>query len=321
MPAFHTPDVAASGGWDVVIMNPPYLSRKEVAQRLDEVLMHDLERHYGRTADLMIHFAWRALQLIRTGGVLSMIFNDSIFTSTDAAELRRTLLAGEDAPETVHVAARTRCFEGVAVNGGVIIATRGLGHDPEIRWVENPGRPTSDLLAAGRIADPTKTSTPIGSSELFEVSSRNFLRLPHRPLFRPSPPARELQRRFMQCAGWREFSRYEAANGGASWELLSNTRALERWIAAARRDGFYEALEPGRDWVLLGLVIEGGQGLATADDRRFLAAREGGGEADAARTMQQRLEALTLTHEDAGARYRALRAVMTVEDALLAIAD
>lgn len=322
MPAFHAPEVMAGGGWDVVIMNPPYLSRKEIAQHLDAVLLRDLELHYGRTADLMIHFAWRALQLIRAGGVMSMIFNDSIFTSTDGADLRRQLLAGPNAPETVHVAARTRCFEGVAVNGGVIVASRGLAHDAEIRWVENHGRPTSDLLAAGRIAEPTRSMTPVGASELFEVPAAEFHRLPHRPLFRPSRPAREVLRRFARCAAWREFGRFDAANGGASWELLSNTRALARWTADARRAGFYDALEPGRDWVLLGLIVEGGQGLATADDRRFLAAIDGTPEAEAARAMRRRLEELTLRHEEAGGRYRALVAAgAETDDALLAVAD
>lgn len=322
MPAFHAPEVMADGGWDVVIMNPPYLSRKEVAQHLDAVLLRDLELHYGRTADLMIHFAWRALQLIRAGGVMSMIFNDSIFTSTDAADLRRTLLAGPDAAETVHVAARTRCFEGVGVNGGVIVASRGLGHDPEIRWVENHGRPTTDLLAAGRIAEPTRSVTAVGESELFEVPSKEYFRLPHRPLFRPSRPARDVQRRFLACADWKEFSRFTATNGAASWELLSNTPALARWTAEARRGGFYDALEPGRDWVLLGVVVEGGQGLATADDRRFLAAIDGTPAADAARAMRQRLEQITMADDAARRRYeQVVRSGSAREDALLVVAD
>lgn len=322
VPAFHAPDVVERGGWDIVIMNPPYLSRKEARQRLDATALRDLEQHHGRTADLMVLFAQRALELVRgDGGVMSMIFNDSIFTSTDAADLRRRLLAGGDAAETTHVAARTKCFEGVAVNGGVVVASRGLGPDPEVRWVENLGRPVTDLLAAGRIADPARAVTRIGRSELFEVSSRHYHVLPHRPLFRPSAPARELLGRFRACAGWSDFSRYAARSGG-SWELLSNTRALNRWIDQARREGFYDALEPGRDWVLLGLVIEGGQGLATADDRRFLAALDGTPEAEAARAMRERLEALTLAHPKAGPRYRALRRRgLAVDAALLAVGD
>ena len=47
LPAFHAPDVARDGGWDVVIMNPPYVGRKEVAQRFDASYRADLERHYG----------------------------------------------------------------------------------------------------------------------------------------------------------------------------------------------------------------------------------------------------------------------------------
>jgi hypothetical protein len=35
VPGFHAPEIVRAGGWDTVIMNPPYVGRKEVAQRLD----------------------------------------------------------------------------------------------------------------------------------------------------------------------------------------------------------------------------------------------------------------------------------------------
>jgi len=73
---------------------------------------------------------------------------------------------------------------------------------------------------------------------------------------------------------------------------------------------------------LLGLVIEGGQGLATADDRRFIAAVEGTPEADDARRRRGELEDLTLGHEAAGQVYREIRGDdADVETALLAVAD
>jgi hypothetical protein len=81
-------------------------------------------------------------------------------------------------------------------------------------------------------------------------------------------------------------------------------------------------LRPGEDFVLLGLVTEGGQGLATADDRRFIAAIDGTPEADTARSRQLRLEELTLAHPKAADLYRAMRARgATTEAALLEIAD
>jgi hypothetical protein len=321
MPSFHAPDVAANGGWDVVIMNPPYVGRKELPGRLDAARVRDYERHFGRTADSMILFAWRALQLVRRGGALSMIFNDSIFTSADAQQLREMLLSSGAREETLHAAARTRCFEGVAVNGGVVIATRGHGPDPEVRWLENYRRPTSDLLAASLRADRDSVIT-VGESELFEVPTSELERLPHRPLFRPSDPARQLLGVYERCAAWDQFARPRAPRGEPSWELLSNTPGLNRWIADAGEAGFYEKLEPGSDFVLLGLVIAGGQGLATADDRRFLAAVAGTPEAEAAAQMCARLEELTLAHGDAATRYQDRRSAgEDAASALLTIAD
>lgn len=292
LPGFHAPEVFApedsdAVGWDIAIMNPPYVGRKEVRQRLDPTRVADLERHYGRTFDLMVHFGFRALELVRPGGVLSMIFNDSIFTSTDAAELRRALAGGEYEGRRgwVRVAARTRCFEGKAVNGGVVVAVRD--GDPEgYGWIENHGRPPADLLAAS-----SPNIVPPGESERFAVPADALIHLPHRPLFRPSDPARHALALFERCAYWPELGRWAAPDAaGGDWPMLSETRRLERWKERARREGRLDGLVPGRDFVLLGLVSDGGQGLATADDRRFLAAIEGTSEADAARAMADRLE-------------------------------
>lgn len=292
VPGFHAPEVVRAGGWDTVIMNPPYVGRKEVARRLTQLRIADLESHYERTYDLMIHFAFRALQLVRRGGVVSMIFNDSIFTSEDADELRRQLLPDNDAEIELLTVARSRCFEGRAVNGGVIIAALQPPSRPHIRWVENHGRPTTELAGASVPAAMATEAYPLGASELWVAPRSDYVRLPHRPLFRPSPPARHLLDVFERTAAWRAFGRYSTGTGGtrrqADWLLLSDTRALNGWKVEATRTGFFERLRPEQDFVLLGLVIEGGQGLATADDRRFLAAIEGSTEAIEAQANAKR---------------------------------
>ena len=319
LPAFHAPEAVARGGWDVVIMNPPYVGRKEVPQRLSPLRVADLERHYGRTYDLMLHFGFRALELARPGGAVSMIFNDSIFTSTDAEDLRRRAIGTGSV--TLHTAARTKCFEGVAVNGGVVVATRDLGPDPEVRWVENHGRPPTDLLGASRVSDGIGKLTSVGSSELFEVQARHYHRLPHRPLFRPSQAALRTLDAFERCAEWEDFGRYDGG-GGPDWAMLSQTSRLEHWKADAQRTGWYERLRSGKDFVLLGLVVEGGQGLATADDRRFIAAIDGTSEADEARKRQARFEQLTLQHSEARSLYEAELANGSIrEQALLTAAE
>jgi hypothetical protein len=322
VPAFHAPEVIAPDGWDVVIMNPPYVGRKEVAQRLDGLRIADLKAHYGRTYDLMIHFAFRALELVRPGGVVSMIFNDSIFTSDDADDLRRRLLGGD---ASIRAIARSRCFEGKAVNGGVIVAVAGEDGMRPIRWVENHGRPTTDLAGSSGPADAADRARAIGDSELWVVHRGDYERLPHRPLFRPSPAARRLLDAYDRCAGWREFSRYHTPAGlarQADWQLLSDTGALDAWKRGAGSTGFYERLRPGVDFVLLGLVIEGGQGLATADDRRFLAALDGTPEAVDVRANQERFAELARARSGPrDALERALRTGASLESALLEVAD
>lgn len=314
-PAFHAPDVWAHGGWDITIMNPPYLGKKEVAQHIDRMRLADYKRHFGESNDLMILFARRARQLTKAGGVISMIFNDSIFTSTDAEDLRREMFDQSQ----VLVCARTRCFEGRAVNGGVLVQRLDKTKSaPPLRWVEGYGRPTTDFAAASDPLDFEGESgrfAAAGRMEVFSAPGYGFVVLPHRPLFRPSREAMRLLHRFGETERWATTS----TNDG--WPRLSNTRSLEREITTLRRSGWYDALRPG-EWVLLGYVIEGGEGLATADNRHFLGALEGSHAASEHLAMQQRLEDALLADAGVLALYQRLRDEgRDREESLLAIWD
>lgn len=318
VPAVHAPEVAENSGWDIVIMNPPYVERKAVPRRLPKWRVDDLKRHYGGTADLMILFAQRALQYSRPGGIVSMIFNDSIFTSADAENLRREWFN----QHSVLVCARTKCFEGKAVNGGVVVTrVNTSGDEQPLRWVEGYRRPVVDFAEASDklsfAAEPGRWQ-PAGELEVFSAPGGEYQRLPHRPLFRPSFEALASLDRFEACRNWADLWSQWDARSRRGWTALSNTRRLGTTIADLQKAGFYDSLDPG-DWVLLGLVVEGGQGLATADDKRFLAAVDGTTEADVHRERQQRFEELTLQHDDAADLYRRIAADSDREAALLAV--
>ncbi|WP_160163290.1 Eco57I restriction-modification methylase domain-containing protein [Nitrolancea hollandica] len=314
MPGFSAPDVWKEGGWEIVIMNPPYVGRKEIPQRYPQSVVDAIIKHYGSTRDLMTLFGERALELVRPDcGVMSMIFNDSIFTSTDADAFRRSLFTNT----IVTVIARTKCFEGQAVNGGVIVACRGRERNRPVRWVEGYRRPVEDFAGASAplpIVSEPGAMAMAGRMEVFLAPEEAYLTLPHRPLFRPSTEAIRLLDRFTASECWSTFSQW----GSSGWEVLSNTRALERTIRDLKRTGFYTKLQPG-DWVLLGLVSEGGQGLATADDRRFLGAVEGTKAAEEHREFQQRLENLTRNSGFADEYNSLLRTYGDREAALLAL--
>lgn len=313
-PDFHAPDVRPDHGWDIVIMNPPYLGKKEVAQHIDAMRLSDYKRHFGDSNDLMILFAQRAQELARPGGIVSMIFNDSIFTSTDAEDLRRAMFAGS----RVLVCARTKCFEGRAINGGVVVRQLKVpSDDVALRWVEGYKRPTVDFAAA---SDPLPFAgeagrwVAAGEMEVFSAPSRDYRVLPHRPLFRPSVEALALLSRFTLVERW------ESIGTTDGWGRLSNTPALESEVGDLRTTGWYERLVPGQ-WVLLGYVIEGGQGLATADDKHFLGAIDGTEAAESHLQNQERLENLLRSQEQLWARYEDLRRSADRESALLALWD
>ncbi|HLH69757.1 MAG TPA: Eco57I restriction-modification methylase domain-containing protein [Candidatus Dormibacteraeota bacterium] len=313
IPAFSAPEVWGQGGWDVVIMNPPYVGRKQLAERYREQpqVVDAVQRHFGATNDLMVLFGERALQLARPGGVIAMIFNDSIFTSTDAEAFRRRLVD----QTTLRVLARTKCFEGQVVNGGVIVARTDPPSGAPVRWVEGYRRPTEDFAGASLpVEGAPGEPTPAGAMEVFRSPLEAYQVLPHRPLYRPSGEALRLRERYAGSVRWSEF----ADPGPKGWAILSNPRALERRVEELREVGLYPQLRPG-DWVLLGLVTEGGQGLATADDRRFLAAVEGTEAAEEHRRFQERLERLTLDSRLASEYRTLLRDHGDRERALLAL--
>ncbi len=263
MPDLHAPDVVPYGGWDIVIMNPPYLGKKEVARKVPFERRRDYLLHHQEGNDLMVLFGYRADQLVRDGGVVSMIFNDSVFTSTDSMRLR-VQVAEEN--ELVSVA-RTRCFEGVAVNGGVVVwRRRGPREGSKVRWVENYKRDPRDLAGA---SDPLAESEALsGETEILVVPAEVYRKVPGRPLFRPSPAA-------VRLIDW--FRAMVPNNVGDEhqwWLALAQQPALNP--EEIRR---LSELPPGTV-VPLGYCVLGGQGLATADDRYFLAAVEGSREAE-----------------------------------------
>ncbi len=289
VPAFHAPDVWGAGGWDIVILNPPYLGAKQVAEKVRRGQIAaardaDWVAHHGKRQDLMLLFAARARELVRPGGVCALIVQDSVLTSAEAEALRHTVTDDD----TLRILARTRCFEGQAVNGAVLMWQRATPPaSSTVRWIEGYQRDPRDFASA---SDPqaADTAAPVaaGAMEVWVVPRRTYAVLPHRPWFRPHPAARAL------LAGFAALEPPDVRRPDG-WRRLSDTRWLRRDRQNRRDTGWYDRLAPG-PWVPLGYCIDGGQGLATADDRRFLAAVAGTPEAAAARHQQEQvIRALT----------------------------
>jgi hypothetical protein len=89
------PELFASGGFDVVLMNPPYLGASRVPGDRRATMrgyLKELRPVYGFTGDLYVHFFHRGLQLLKSGGSLVAITSDSFLTNSTKEPLRRQLL-------------------------------------------------------------------------------------------------------------------------------------------------------------------------------------------------------------------------------------
>jgi len=83
------PQVFRAGGFDVVIGNPPYVRQESLSD-----FKAYFERHYQAfdgVADLYTYFMEKGLELLRNGGLFSIIVSSSFLRTTYGEPLRRTL--------------------------------------------------------------------------------------------------------------------------------------------------------------------------------------------------------------------------------------
>jgi len=126
------PEAAASGGFDVIVGNPPYLRERSAKALFDALAATELGRQWREARmDLWHYFVHRSLDLLRPGGILSFIVN-SYWVSSRGAErlidrLRREtrfeeFVLFDDAPLFKPIGGRHMIFRLRKVGGGPAIS-------------------------------------------------------------------------------------------------------------------------------------------------------------------------------------------------------
>jgi hypothetical protein len=223
---------SAGNGWDVVLMNPPYIGEKHVRKRLGDELSDALRKADGFAGDLLAHFMLRALTAVQAGGVVSAIVSDTTFTMETAAELRRELV---DRSLLLSVA-WCRPFPRVAVQGGVItVLRRPPNARAPVEWLDAPARAS--------LAMTPRRKTP----------RRLYRRLPGRQLYRPSPAARAIVERWASIDSLDECWHQVGRRGGGR-DAVRELPAAGQWtlLGCAARGG--QGLATGDDRRFVGTV-------------------------------------------------------------------
>jgi Eco57I restriction-modification methylase len=238
------------GPWDIILMNPPYVGEKFLRHRLGRSVQDELRQQDGFAGDLLVHFVFRGLRSLREGGVLAAIVSDTAFTMESATRMRALLL--EDArPLSI---AWCRPFRSAAVQGGIITAQRAASAGSEgVTCYSATGRSSIEL------------------AESVIVPASSFRRVPGRPIYRPTEAAVQLAERWSRIPAVEDL-----------WSEVLRRGSTESLANAAT------SITPGA-WTLLGVLVRGGQGIATGDDRRFVGFLAGSPEAERAIGRQQRI--------------------------------
>jgi adenine-specific DNA-methyltransferase len=81
---------ATEAGFDIVIGNPPYVRQEKIKDLKDDLKPHYPDTFSG-TADLYVYFYDRALQMLRSGGILSYISSNKWYRAAYGEKLRAHL--------------------------------------------------------------------------------------------------------------------------------------------------------------------------------------------------------------------------------------
>jgi hypothetical protein len=115
-------DVFENGGFDIVIANPPYV-RQELIKEQKPLLEAEGYQTYTGTADLLVYFYERAIQLLKPKGVLTFITSNKFYRA-DYGEKVRGYLAENLTLHTLIDFGEAPIFNGVAVDATVLIGQK-----------------------------------------------------------------------------------------------------------------------------------------------------------------------------------------------------
>lgn len=281
----------ANPGFDSVLGNPPYIS----TQTSSEFNYRDtLKQRFGFTDDLYVHFVDKSFTLLRKRGRFGFIISDTFFTLNTKLRLRELLQSNQ-----LDYLVQCDPFE-ATVDAAMFVTEKVLDEDPfrtvtfiHARNCSKDSEPENELSKHLPIAEREvekgsttfrfeKQEFPVfhrtaGCLRIHQTTLEPYRRALKKCFFEPTEAVVRLYNRFNEpmkrlVATW--------------WEKIDTSKTF----ADKRKDilAYQKTLSPG-EITLVGLVAEGGQGICTANNGRFLGYLEGTPQAKAILERRPRL--------------------------------
>ncbi len=223
--------------FDIIIANPPYVSNKNTDKKKVPLYVDK----YGFSDDLYNYFFIRSLDLVKTGGILSFITSNTYLSINSKQNLRTAFLNNR----IIEIFKIDNPFENPMVSPAIITVQKAdvmKSYDVRFKIAE----------AQDDFLNPVEYV--INTSVYKNTAFNTFF------------PPTEFNLRV-----WDKYGKQIKRLITQYWSMIDSSKGIAK--NQKYLEEYRSSLKPG-DLTLLGLITEGGQGLATADNGRFVGVRE-----------------------------------------------
>lgn len=229
-------------GFDIVIGNPPYLSNKDISQN-DKKAYKDI---YKLSDDLYNYFLTKSFQLLKKNGLLNFITSNTFMTIASKINIRHLL----QSKKIIELMPIKNPFEEAAV-------------EPIIVFAQNTEM--SDDYSFDYVDLRKKDFTPLENR--LKINIDIYRNTPSQVFFTPTEQNKKIHSKYISKSK-DLLDKY--------WSKISTSKNIAK--NKNELDIYRNNLKAG-DNTLLGLVTDGGQGLATANNGKYIGVKNGTKEA------------------------------------------
>lgn len=222
-------------GFDIVIGNPPYLSTKGVSDEEKTILI----QNFGFADDLYSHFYFRGFNsLLKNKGNISYITPKTFWTTQTKRNLRDLLLSNSIS----YIFDTANPFKSVLVDTCIVSISKQNERKDIIRFMDG----SKDFI----------------NHDIFYINQQFFCDTQNSVIFKPTPQNLKI----FELYGLKVKELYNTW-----WDKISTSKKISE--CGKILEEYRHNLKPG-DIALLGCLTEGGQGLATANNGKYIAVRK-----------------------------------------------
>ncbi|MDY2779875.1 MAG: N-6 DNA methylase [Alloprevotella sp.] len=222
-------------GFDIVIGNPPYICTKDITPT--DKKQYKVE--FGFSDDTYNLFTFKGISLLKEGGSLSYIIPKTFWTTQTKRNMRDLVLNNQ----INYIFDTANPFDAVMVDTCIIqVVRKPLELEHQVKFLDG--------------------SKDFSNPTLFPLIKQNiYLNTQNAVIFKPTP----LNLRIYELYGKKVKELYDKW-----WDKIETSKKIAKYHKEL--ETYRASLKPG-DVALLGCLTEGGQGLATANNGKYIAVR------------------------------------------------